>query len=130
MTYEELHTQLAEEYDRIIAETLRRLRRKKPLTREKIAKALFKANKAYWTARLALLDDDAVVEAERVARALAVPYAHAAEELSNQVRRVFSGYQSAFNLTQKDAEELLEHVVYDRSVAENLRTMAAAMRLA
>ena len=127
MTYEELHTQLAEEYDRIIAETLRKLKRKKPLTREKIAKALFKANKAYWTARLALLDDDAVVEAERVARVLAVPYAHAAEELSDQVRRVFSGYQSAFNLTQKDAEELLEHVVYDRSVAENLRTMAAAV---
>ena len=127
MTYDELHKQLDEEYDRIIAETLRRLRRKKPLTREKIAKALFKANKAYWTARLALLDDDAVVEAERVARVLAVPYAHAAEELSDQVRRVFSGYQSAFNLTQKEAEDLFEHVVYDRSVADNLRTMAAAV---
>lgn len=127
MTYEELHTQLAEEYDRIIAETLRKLKRKKPLTSEIIAKALFKANKAYWTARLALLDDDAVVEAERVARVLAVPYAHAAEELSDQVRRVFSGYQSAFNLTQKEAEDLLEHVVYDRSVADNLRTMAAAV---
>ncbi len=127
MTYEELHTQLAEEYDRIIAETLRKLKRKKPITREKIAKALFKANKAYWTARLALLDDDAVVEAERVARALAVPYAHAAEELSDQVRRVFPGYQSAFNLTQKEAEDLLDHVVYDHSVADNLRTMAAAV---
>lgn len=127
MTYDELHKQLDEEYDRVIAETLRELKKKKPLTSQKLAKALFEANKRYWTARLALLDDDAVVEAERVARALAMPYAHAAEELSDQVRRVFSGYQSAFNLTRKDAEDLLEHVVYDRSIAANLRTMAAAV---
>lgn len=127
MTYDELHKQLDEEYDRIIAETLRQLAKKKPLTRQKLAKALFKANKRYWTARLALLDDSAVYDAERIGRIVSTAYANAAIEFSGQVRRVFSGYQSAFNLTRKDAEDLLEHVVYDRSIADNLRTMAAAV---
>lgn len=127
MTYDELHKQLDEEYDRIIAETLRQLAKKKPLTRQKLAKALFEANKRYWTARLALLDDSAVYDAERIGRIVGTAYSNAAIELSDQVRRVFSGYQSAFNLTRKDAEDLLEHVVYDRSIADNLRTMAAAV---
>ena len=127
MTYDELHKQLDEEYDRIIAETLRQLAKKKPLTRQKLAKALFEANKKYWTARLALLDDSAVYDAERIGRIVGTAYSNAAIELSDQVRRVFSGYQSAFNLTRKDAEDLLEHVVYDRSIADNLRTMAAAV---
>lgn len=127
MTYDELHKQLDEEYDRIIAETLRQLAKKKPLTRQKLAKALFEANKRYWTARLALLDDSAVYDAERIGRIVGTAYSNAAIELSDQVRRVFSGYQSAFNLTRKDAEDLLEHAVYDRSVADNLRTMAAAV---
>lgn len=127
MTYDELHKQLDEEYDRIIAETLRQLAKKKLLTRQKLAKALFEANKRYWTARLALLDDSAVYDAERIGRIVGTAYSNAAIELSDQVRRVFSGYQSAFNLTRKGAEDLLEHVVYDRSIADNLRTMAAAV---
>lgn len=127
MTYDELHKQLDEEYDRIIVETLRQLAKKKPLTRQKLAKALFEANKRYWTARLALLDDSAVYDAERISRIVGTAYSNAAIELSDQVRRVFSGYQSAFKLTRKGAEDLLEHVVYDRSIADNLRTMAAAV---
>ena len=127
MTYEEMQKQLNEEYDRVIADTLRELKKKKPLTKQKLAKALFEANKRYWTARLALLDDTAVVEAERFAKTIAAPYANAAGQLADEVRRVFSGYQSAFDLTKKDAADLLEHVVYDRSIADNLRTMAAAM---
>ena len=127
MTYEEMQKQLNEKYDRVIADTLRELKKKKPLTKQKLAKALFEANKRYWTARLALLDDTAVVEAERFAKTIAAPYANAAGQLADEVRRVFSGYQSAFDLTKKDAADLLEHVVYDRSIADNLRTMAAAM---
>lgn len=127
MNEDEVRAQLDEEYDRIIAETLRQLQKSKPLTRAKIAEALMKANKAYWVARLAILDDTALVQTERVAAVLAVPYAHAAEKLAWQVQNVFAGYQSAFGLTQKDAKDLLEHVVYDRSIADNLRTMAESM---
>lgn len=127
MNEDEVRAQLDEEYDRIIAETLRQLQRSKPLTRAKIAEALMKANKAYWVARLAILDNDALVQTERVAAVLAVPYAHAAEKLARQVQNVFAGYQSAFGLTQKDAKDLLGHVVYDRSIADNLRTMAESM---
>lgn len=127
MNEDEVRAQLDEEYDRIIAETLRQLQKSKPLTRAKIAEALMKANKAYWTARLAILDDAALVQTERVAAVLAVPYAHAAEKLARQVQNVFAGYQSAFGLTRKDAKDFLEHVVYDRSIADNLRTMVESM---
>lgn len=127
MTYEELKKQLDAEYDRIIDDTLHRLAKKTNLTRQMIAKALMEAEKAYWTYRLALFDTTALVEAERVAKAIAIPYAHAAQELADQVRRVYSGYRSAFELTQKDANDLLQHVVYNRSIADNLRTMAAAL---
>jgi len=127
MNYEDIQKQLDAEYGRIINETLRRLAKKTPLTRQIIAQALMAAEKRYWTYRLSLLDNTALVEAERVARAIAIPYAHAAQELADQVRRVYAGYQSAFNLTQKDADELLNHVRYDRSIADNLRTMTAAL---
>ena len=127
MNEDEIREQLEAEYDRVIKETLERLRRSKPLTRAKIAEALMWANKAYWAARLAITDNYGLAATERVASALAVPYIHACEELVQQVRQVFTGYQSAFNLTQKDAKELIDKVVYDRSIAENLQRIADAM---
>ena len=45
MNEDEVRAQLDEEYDRIIAETLRKLQKSKPLTRAKIAEALMRANK-------------------------------------------------------------------------------------
>lgn len=127
MTYDELKAQLDEEYDRATAETLSRLKKIKPLTKQKLAKALFEANKAYWAARLALIDADMVYEAERTAAALAVPYANAMETFAGRVRNIYAGYQSAFDLSKKDAKELLEKVRYDRTIAENLRTIAEGM---
>ncbi len=127
MTYDEIYEQLQAEYDRVIADTLDRLKKEKPLTKKKLAKELFKANKAYWAARLALLDTDAVAEADALAASLAMPYAAAAGTFSDRVRNIYAGYQSAFDLSQKDAKELLKHVVYDRTIAENLKAVAEEM---
>lgn len=127
MTYDEIKKQLDSEYDRAIRETLAKLKKKKPLTKHKLAELLFKANKAYWTARLALLDSEAVDSADRLAMSLAVPYATAAQTFSDRVRNIYAGYQSAFDLTQKDAKELLDKVVYDRTIAESLQKIAEDM---
>ena len=127
MTYDEIKKQLDSEYDRAIRETLAKLKKKKPLTKHKLAELLFKANKAYWAARLALLDSEAVDSADRLAMSLAVPYATAAQTFSDRVRNIYAGYQSAFDLTQKDAKELLDKVVYDRTIAESLQKIAEDM---
>lgn len=127
MTYDEIKKQLDSEYDRVIRETLAKLKKKKPLTKHKLAELLFKANKAYWAARLALLDSEAVDSADRFAMSLAVPYATAAQTFSDRVRNIYAGYQSAFDLTQKDAKELLDKVVYDRTIAESLQKIAEDM---
>ena len=127
MTYDEIKKQLDSEYDRAIRETLAKLKKKKPLTKHKLAELLFKANKAYWAARLALLDSESVDSADRFAMSLAVPYATAAQTFSDRVRNIYAGYQSAFDLTQKDAKELLDKVVYDRTIAESLQKIAEDM---
>lgn len=127
MNEEDIREQLEAEYDRVIKETLERLRQSKPLTRAKITAALMAANKAYWTARLALLDNDAVYAAGRVSGALAMSYYYAAEDLAEQVQHVYAGYRSAFHLSQKGAKELLDKVVYDRPIAESLQRIADAM---
>ena len=127
MTYDEIKKQLDSEYDRAIRETLAKLKKKKPLTKHKLAELLFKANKAYWAARLALLDSEFVDSADRLAMSLAVPYATAAQTFSDRVRNIYAGYQSAFDLTQKDAKELLDKVVYDRTIAESLQKIAEDM---
>lgn len=127
MTQKQLQEQLRREYDRIIEETLWELKQKKPLTKSKLAAALMRANKKYWAVRLALLDTDAVNEAERVAVALSIPYAAASSTLGDRVRNIYAGYESAFSLTHKDAKELLDKVVYDRSIADNLKAIAEDM---
>lgn len=127
MTYDEIKKQLDSEYDRAIRETLAKLKKKKPLTKHKLAELLFKANKAYWAARLALLDSESVDSADRLAMSLAVPYATAAQTFSDRVRNIYAGYQSAFDLTQEDAKELLDKVVYDRTIAESLQKIAEDM---
>lgn len=127
MTYDEIKKQLDSEYDCAISETLAKLKKKKPLTKHKLAELFFKANKAYWAARLALLDSEAVDSADRLAMSLAVPYATAAQTFSDRVRNIYAGYQSAFDLTQKDAKELLDKVVYDRTIAESLQKIAENM---
>ena len=119
--------ELQREYDRIVEQTLRKLKKTKPLTKQKLAKALFDANKAYWTSRLFIIDNSAVNEAENVAIALAAPYANAAQTFSDRVRNIYAGYESAFSLTHKDAKELLDKVVYDRTIAENLKTVAEGL---
>lgn len=127
MNEEDIRAQLEAEYDRVIKETLQKLYRSKPLNRAKITAALMAANKAYWTARLALLDNDAVYAAGRVSGALAMSYYYAAEDLAEQVQHVYAGYRSAFHLSQKGAKELLDKVVYDRPIAESLQRIADAM---
>ena len=127
MNEEDIRAQLEAEYDRVIKETLQKLYRSKPLNRAKITAALMAANKAYWTARLALLDNDAVYAAGRVSGALAMSYYYAAEDLAEQVQHVYAGYRSTFNLSQKAAKELLDKVVYDRPIAESLQRIADAM---
>jgi SPP1 gp7 family putative phage head morphogenesis protein len=127
MNEDDIRAQLEAEYDRVIKETLQKLYRSKPLNRAKITAALMAANKAYWTARLALLDNDAVYAAGRVSGALAMSYYYAAEDLAEQVQHVYAGYRSAFHLSQKGAKELLDKVVYDRPIAETLQRIADAM---
>ena len=127
MNEEDIRAQLEAEYDRVIKDTLRRLYSSKPLNRAKITAALMAANKTYWTARLALLDTDAVFSAGRVSGALAMSYYYAAEDLAEQVQHVYAGYRSAFHLSQKGAKELLDKVVYDRPIAESLQRIADAM---
>ncbi|MBP3856518.1 MAG: minor capsid protein [Ruminiclostridium sp.] len=127
MTQKQLQKRLEAEYDRIIAETLAELKRKKPLTKKKLAEALMEANKRYWVIRIALTDKDTVDSAETFARTLAYPYANAAKTFSDRVRNIYSNYESAFSLTHKDAKELLDKVVYDRSIAENLKAIAEDM---
>jgi len=122
---DDIRQQLAEKYDRIIADTLRQL--SGPLTKKKLTAALYAANKAYWVARLAMLDTDTVYDAERVAAALSVPYMSAMETFSKRVRSIYANYQSAFDLSQKDAHRLLNGVSYDRTIAQTLRSIADGM---
>lgn len=122
-----LQKQLAKEYDRVIADTLARLGKTKSLTKQKLAKALFEANKTYRTTRTALIDSTVTREAESLARTLASPYAHAAGTFADRVKSIYAGYSSAFSLTKKDAAKLLDEVVYDRDIADSLRKIAEAM---
>lgn len=124
MTQEELERRLQKEYDRVISDTYKRLKKDKPITRAKLHKALLRANRLYWIGRLKLIDEFFVASTEQAAAILTVPYMSAAQEFSKQVKQIYGNYTSAFNLTQKDADNLLKTVKYDRTIMSQLQAVA------
>ena len=125
MTEKELRRILGAEYDRAIKETMSTLTL--PITKEKLIAALLKANKLYWVRRLSQIDTFFTANAEACAAALAVPYIAASKTFADRVKSIYTAYESAFDLSHKDAKELLNKVVYDRSIAESLRKIADDM---
>ena len=75
-----LYKRLESEYDQVITDTLNKLKRTQPLTKQQFYKILFEANKLYWLTRLATIDEYTVLTAEKVGAALTVPYINAANE--------------------------------------------------
>ena len=122
-----LYKRLESEYDQIITDTLNKLKRTQPLTKQQFYKILFEANKLYWLTRLATIDEYTVLTAEKVGAALTVPYINAANEYVKQFRSIYGNYQSAFNLSQAEADRLLKNIKYDRTIMQNLRAVADAM---
>jgi SPP1 gp7 family putative phage head morphogenesis protein len=127
MTEQELENALQVEYDRVIDDTLARLKKTKPLTRAKMHKILLEANKVYWIARLKKIDEYFLASTEEAARVLSVPYMNAAREFSKQVKDIYSGYTKVFELTNKEADRLLNTVKFDRTIAQNLQSIANKM---
>lgn len=128
MTDAELKARLEQEYSRVIGDTITLLRQKRPGSLRKIAAILYAANKRYWTERLAIIDTEAVRRAEQMAGTLATAYSSAAETFAAQARGIYANYEKAFHLTHKEAEKFLEKSYkYDRSIAANLKAVAAGM---
>lgn len=127
MTEQELENALQLEYDRVIDYTMARLKKEKPLTRAKMHNILLKANKVYWIARLKKIDEYFLASTEEAARVLSVPYMNAAREFSKQVKDIYAGYKKTFELTNKEADRLLNTVKYDRTIAQNLQAIANKM---
>lgn len=125
MTYDELKALLDDKYDDVISATLKQIERKaKNLTVLQLAQILYVANKIYWTERLAIIDVDRVYSAEKAATAITAAYQSAGKALAQELKSIYGNYTAAFHLTHKEADNLLKHVVYDRSVAENLQALA------
>ena len=127
MTEQELENALQLEYDRVITDTMARLKKTKPLTRAKMHKILLEANKVYWIVRLKKIDEYFLASTEEAARVLSVPYMNAAREFSKQVKDIYAGYTKVFELTSKEADRLLNTVKYDRTIAQNLQAIANKM---
>ena len=124
MTEKELYEQLDAEYDKAIKDTLQKLARDKPLTKQKFIKALLQANKLYWIARLAKIDEYTMLTAKQTAAALTVPYMRAANDYIREFRSIYANYTSAFNLSQAEANRLLANVKYDKTIMQNLKAVA------
>jgi SPP1 gp7 family putative phage head morphogenesis protein len=124
---DELYEQLNEEYDRVIHNTLIELAKTKGLTKQKFIQALLKANKVYWIARLAKIDEYTMLTAKKTAAALTVPYMRAANEYLREFRSIYGNFQSAFNLSQAEANRLLANVKYDKTIMQNLQSIANMM---
>lgn len=127
MTEQELEQALQLEYDRVIADTMARLKKTKPLTRAKMHKILLEANKVYWIARLKKIDEYFIASTEEAAQILSVPYMNAAREFSKQVKNIYADYTKVFELTNKEADSLLNTVKYDHTIAQNLQSIANKM---
>lgn len=127
MTEQELENALQLEYDRVIDDTLARLKKTKPLTRAKMHNILLEANKVYWIARLKKIDEYFLASTEEAARVLSVPYMNAAREYAKQVKGIYAGYKKVFELTNKEADRLLNTIKYDRTIAQNLQSIANKM---
>lgn len=127
MRDDELYERLNKEYDITITDTLKEIGQIKPLTRAKLIQALLKANKAYWIARLSIVDEYSVLTAKQVGAVLSAPYYQAANEYVKQFRSIYANYQSAFDLSKAEADRLLKNVKYDRTIMQNLRSIADAM---
>lgn len=121
---DELYEQLNKEYDKVINDTLKELAKNKPLTKQKFIQALLQANKLYWIARIARLDEYTLLTTKQTAAALTVPYMRAANEYIREFRSIYANYTSAFNLSQAEANRLLANVKYDKTIMQNLKAVA------
>lgn len=127
MTEQELYEQLKKQYDKIRIDLYKDLAKYKPLNKKRLLSRLLRANEAYWIARLSKLDEYFVQEAEKVAVMLSVPYMNAAREFSQEAKRIYTGYRSAFDLSQRDADRLLMNVRYDKPLFDILKATANKM---
>lgn len=124
MRDDELYKKLDKEYNKSIIDTLKEIGQIQPLTRAKLIQLLLKANKAYWINRLSIIDAYSVKTAQEVAAALSVPYMKAANEYVQRFKSIYANYTSAFDLTGADAARLLKNVKYDKTIMQNLKTIA------
>lgn len=65
-------------------------------------------NELYWLARAAEHSDIYLADAERVADTLGLAYFNASKQLEKAAQNIFKNFQTAFNLSEAEARQLLE----------------------
>ncbi len=78
---------------------------------------------SYWESRQAREMYEAMEDAEQAAREIADIYAKASRELNYQISKVYERYRDKFNLSDKEAMELLNTLRDPGDIAELKRKL-------
>lgn len=125
MTEKQLHDRLQNLYVKAYNDVIKRIKNKKmPLTKQQLIMLLLEKEREYWFKRLNVIDEYQVYEVQKAAVMLSNPYINAGRQYSESVKKIYSTYQTAFDLTKSQADTYMKSVKYDRTIAENLKAIA------
>ena len=124
MTDKELYEKLEKQYNRTFRDVLKIVLRKVVFDRKEAVQYLLEAERDYWLARLSAVDEYYFYKAEEAAKIVSAPYAAAAAEYKQDIKRIYGNYSGTFGLSKSQADKYLKNVNYDRSIMDNLRKVA------